>query len=240
MVDLDEFAHLTVAQEQLLVASAAYQPPVVYPWVKLGVDVRLGHGAVMGVLPRRPAASAMTREMAEPEPLVVGRDVTVGNRALVYAGTGLGEGVYVADFATVRERCLIGELTIVGRGVAVENDCRVGARCKLETNVYLTAYSTVEDDVFLGPCVITSNDKSMGRTPGREFKGPTFKQGCRVGAGAVILPGLTIGEEALIGAGAVVTKDVGPHEVWVGNPARLLRMVDAAETLEAVRGGDGP
>jgi UDP-2-acetamido-3-amino-2,3-dideoxy-glucuronate N-acetyltransferase len=98
---------------------------------------------------------------------------------------------------------------------------------------YVTAYTTVEEDVFLAPCVQTSNDNFMGRTERRHElrKGPTIRRGARVGAGAVLCPAVEIGEEAFVGAGAVVVKDVPPRVVVVGNPARVLRDVPTNELL---------
>jgi acetyltransferase-like isoleucine patch superfamily enzyme len=93
----------------------------------------------------------------------------------------------------------------------------------------------VEEDVFIAPCVVTTNDNFMGRTEKRKslMKGPTIRRGARVGGGAILLPGVEIGEEAFVGAGAVVTKDVPPKTVVVGSPARVLRDVPDEELLES-------
>ena len=98
---------------------------------------------------------------------------------------------------------------------------------------YVTAYATLEEDVFLAPCVQTSNDNFMGRTERRHAlrKGPTIRRGARVGVGAVLCPAVEIGEEAFVGAGAVVVTDVPPRVVVVGNPARVLRDVPPEELL---------
>ena len=97
----------------------------------------------------------------------------------------------------------------------------------------MTAHSTVEDDVFIAPCVVTTNDNFMGRTEARHAlrRGPTIRRGARVGGGAVLLPGIEIGEEAFVGAGAVVLEDVPPRAVVVGNPARRIRDVPEEELL---------
>jgi acetyltransferase-like isoleucine patch superfamily enzyme len=88
--------------------------------------------------------------------------------------------------------------------------------------------------VFIAPCVVTTNDNFMGRTEKRHelIKGPTIRRGARVGGGAILLPGIEIGEEAFVGAGAVVTKDVEPYMLVVGTPARPLRRVPDDELLE--------
>ena len=97
----------------------------------------------------------------------------------------------------------------------------------------MTAYSTLEDDVFIAPCVVTTNDNFMGRTESRHAlrKGPTIRRGARVGGGAVLCPGVEIGEEAFVAAGAVVTKDVPARVVVVGNPRAPLRDVASDELL---------
>jgi acetyltransferase-like isoleucine patch superfamily enzyme len=109
----------------------------------------------------------------------------------------------------------------------------LGARCKLQAHAYVTAYSTLEDDVFIAPCVVTTNDNFMGRTEARKalVRGPLIRRGARIGGGAVILPGIEIGEEAFVGAGAVVTRDVPARTVVVGSPARYLRSVPPEELL---------
>jgi acetyltransferase-like isoleucine patch superfamily enzyme len=106
---------------------------------------------------------------------------------------------------------------------------------KIQANAYITAHSTLEDNVFIAPCVVTTNDNFMGRTEKRHelTKGATIRRGARVGGGAVLLPGIEVGEEAFVGAGAVVTKDVAPRSVVVGNPARVIRDVPDEELLEA-------
>ena len=105
---------------------------------------------------------------------------------------------------------------------------------KIQAEAYITAYSTLEEHVFIAPCVVTTNDNYMGRTEKRHasIKGPTIRRGARIGGGAILCPGVEIGEEAFVGAGAVVTKDVEPRMLVIGNPARVLRAVPEEELLD--------
>jgi acetyltransferase-like isoleucine patch superfamily enzyme len=204
---------------------------VVYSGVELGDDVVIGDYAIVGKQPVFGPRSTAPRQ--DLPPLVVGDGAQILAGAVVFSGSRLGEGVIVGDQACVRERCKLGEEVVVGRGAFVENDVVVGARTKIQANAYVTAYSLVEEDVFIAPCVVTTNDNFMGRTERRheQRKGPTIRRGARIGGGAVLLPGIEIGEEAFVGAGAVVLTDVAPRAVVVGNPARQIREVPSDELL---------
>jgi acetyltransferase-like isoleucine patch superfamily enzyme len=147
----------------------------------------------------------------------------------VFAGSTLGARVIGGDQSCVRERVTVADDGVIGRGALVANDTTVGARTRIQADAYVTAYSTLEEDVFVAPCVVTTNDNFMGRTERRLalMKGPTIRRGARVGGGAILCPGIEVGEEAFVGAGAVVTKDVPARKVVVGSPARVLRDVPA-------------
>ena len=204
--------------------------PAVYPGTVLASDVRLGHGCVVGKPPVLAAGSSAAGE--PPGPARLGDGVAVGAGAVVLAGAELGAGCVVGDQAHIRERTSIGAGSVVGRGASVENDVRIGERVRLQTNAYITAWSVVEDDVFVAPGVITTNDPTAGRRePGQELRGPTLRRACRIGAGAVLLPGIEVGEEAFVAAGAVVTADVPARAVVMGVPARESRDVAEEELL---------
>jgi acetyltransferase-like isoleucine patch superfamily enzyme len=204
---------------------------VVYPGTVVGEGCKILDYAVVGKQPTLSPRSTAKRE--ELPPLELGPGTIVSTSAVVFAGTTVGERVIVGDQACVRERCAIGDDVVIGRGSLVENDTSVGALTKIQAHAYITAYSLLEDSVFIAPCVITTNDNFMGRTERRHelIKGPTIRRGARIGGGAVLLPGIEIGEEAFVGAGAVVLGDVPPRALMVGNPARQIREVPEDELL---------
>lgn len=205
---------------------------VVYPGTVIADGCRILDGAVVGKEPSLSPRSTTKREKLPPLELGPGTIVSTG--AIVFAGTRIGARVIIGDQACVRERCEVGDDVVIGRGALVENDTTIGPLTKIQAMAYITAYSTIEEQVFVAPCVQTTNDNFMGRTEKRHElrKGPTIRRGARVGAGAVLCPAIEIGEEAFVGAGAVVVKDVPPRAVVVGNPARVLRDVPREELLD--------
>jgi UDP-3-O-[3-hydroxymyristoyl] glucosamine N-acyltransferase len=204
----------------------------------VGTGTELGPGCVVeenAVLGKRPRLRAGSRADAEAalEPLLIGAEVTVCCGAVVYAGARIAAGAIIGDQAQVRERAWIGERSVVGRGSAVDFDSRVGDRVLIQTGVYITHAVVVEDDVFIGPGVVTTNDDTMGRHQhGEALRGPTLRRACRIGGAAVLVPGIEIGEEAFVAAGAVVTRDVRPRAVVMGVPARVVRSVPDADLRE--------
>lgn len=205
---------------------------IVFDDTVIGDGCFIQDGAVLGKAPSLgPTSTAKRGELA---PLVLGAGCVISTGAVVYRGATLGPGCILGDYAGVRERCVLGEGVVVGRGSVVENDTVIGDQTKIQTGAYITAYMTIEDHCFIAPCVQTTNDDFMGRTEKRHalIKGATIRRGARVGGGAVLCPGIEIGEEAFIAAGAVVTKDAPARKVLMGVPARVVRDVAEEELLE--------
>jgi acetyltransferase-like isoleucine patch superfamily enzyme len=205
---------------------------IVYPGTVLGEGVKVLEYAVVGKQPTLSPRSTAKRDPLEPTEIGDGTIVSTG--AVVFAGSKIGARVIVGDQSCVRERVVVGDDVVIGRGSLVENDTTIGAMTKIQAEAYITAYSTLEEHVFVAPCVVTTNDNFMGRTEQRHdlVKGPTIRRGARIGGGAILLPGVEVGEEAFVGAGAVVTKNVDARRVVVGNPARVMRTVPEDELLE--------
>jgi acetyltransferase-like isoleucine patch superfamily enzyme len=201
---------------------------VVHDGTRIGVGCVIEDCVVLGKRPKLAGRSGRHLEL-----LQIGDRVTVCAGAVVYAGSEIGDDCIVGDQAQVRECTTVGERTVIGRAAGIDNDVRIGARVKVQSQVYVTAHSVVEDDVFLGPGASTTNDDTMGRHgPDTALRGATIRRAARIGGSAVLVPGVEIGEEAFVAAGAVVTKDVPARAFMVGVPARQVREVSDEELLE--------
>ncbi len=206
---------------------------VVHDGTVIGDGCAIADHAVLGKRPRLARHSSARGEVGE---LELAAGVSVGTGAVVFAGTRVGERAIIGDQSFVRERSSIGRDTVIGRGSSIDNDVAVGDRVRVQSNVYLTAFTVVEDDVFVGPGVNTTNDDTMSRHDGREpLRGAVLRRACRVGGGAVLTPGVEVGEEAFVAAGALLTRDVPPRAVVMGVPARVVREVGEEDLLERWR-----
>lgn len=202
---------------------------VVHPGARIGDRTNIQDHAVIG---RQPISSAIsTHRTSRCDPIRIGRECIIGSHVVLYAGAELEDGVMVADLASIREATVIKSKAIIGRNVLVEYDTVVGRRCKIQTGSHLVDM-TIEDDVYIGPQVSIMNDKQLDRDKDLPMAGPHIKSGARIGGNATILPGITIGADSVVGAGAVVTKDVPEGVIVVGNPARYLKDVPADLRLE--------
>jgi acetyltransferase-like isoleucine patch superfamily enzyme len=205
----------------------------IYPGTVIGERVSIGDNCSLGRQPQT-APTSTVKNPAQLPPLKVGADTRIGCGVIISAGVTLGEHVFVGDLASIREKCRIDKYVLIGRGVTVENCVHIGEYTKIQTGAYITAYMEIEERVFIAPMVTTTNDNFMGRTEERfkYVKGPTIKRGARIGGGAILLPGIVIGEETFVAAGSVVTKDTRPRTLVKGVPARECREVPERELLE--------
>jgi len=171
------------------------------------------------------------RAEALPDPLI-------HPTAVVEEGADVGAGTRIWHFAHVRRGARIGERCVLGKSVFIDAGAVVGCGCKIQNFVCIYAGVTLEDDVFVGPAVVFTNDRYPRATGDDWEQLPTLvRRGASIGANATILPGLTIGEWAVVGAGAVVTEDVEPHRLVVGSPANPVGW--ACRCGRVVPGGPG-
>jgi acetyltransferase-like isoleucine patch superfamily enzyme len=210
---------------------------VVHEGASIGDGCVIEDKAILGKRPKLAGRSAAKGEVGQ---LRLGDHVTVCAGATVLAGATIGDSAIVGDQSFVRERSTVGAESVIGRGSAIDNDVAIGARVRIQTNVYITAFSVVEDDVFVGPHAMSTNDDTMARHGGGRgsqspLRGATLRRACRIGGGVVLTPGVEVGEEAFVAAGALVTKDVPARAVVMGVPARVVREVGPEDLLERWR-----
>ena len=163
-------------------------------------------------------------------------NVQIHPTAEVSPQASIGEGTRIWHQAQIRERARIGEQCIIGKGVYIDLDVVIGSQVKVQNGASIYHGATIEDGVFIGPHACFTNDRlPRAITPDGQLKGDSdwevgrtlVKRGASIGAGAILLPGVTVGTFAMVGAGAVVTHDVPAHGLVVGNPARLVGFVCA-------------
>jgi acetyltransferase-like isoleucine patch superfamily enzyme len=168
--------------------------------------------------------------------VVIGAGTLIGGQVVIHPGARIGAGARIGDHAQIRDGARIGAGTTIGSFSSVDPGVLVGERVSVQTRCYLTGGTVIEDDVFVGPGVTMTNDNTMNRHgPDKEFEGPLLRRACRIGGGVVLCPGVEIGAEAFVAAGALVTKDVPPRAVVMGAPARRVREVPDEDLLERWR-----
>jgi len=204
----------------------------VHPTALIAPNVELGNGTVVGeyaILGRAPRGKA-DGELR----LVIGPGSVIRPFTTIYAGTTIGARLQTGQGASIREDNVIGDDVSVGTQAALEFGNRLGSRIRVHTGCFLELV-TIEDDVFLGPHVVFTDDPHPMCPAYLDcVRGATVRRRARIGGNATILPGVQIGEDALVGAGSVVRKDVAARSVVAGNPAKELK--DDIAKLECFAG----
>jgi UDP-2-acetamido-3-amino-2,3-dideoxy-glucuronate N-acetyltransferase len=209
------------------------------PNAVLGDDVLLGHGAVVeagavvGKIARLAAHSRHPRVGAGP--VRIGDGAVVCTHAVVYVDVTIGAGSIAGDNSVLREGTRMGEQSVVGRSCGTAPGVHIGSRVRVQAGSGLAPDSVIEDDVFIGPGFISLDDDTAGHWQSSEQgpRGVILRRGCRIGGGVTVMPGVEIGEDALVAAGSLVTGDVAAHSLVMGRPARFARELRAADGQRA-------
>lgn len=190
--------------------------------VKSGAEI-FEH-AVLGKEPKSPGCTARPIS-ADLGKTVIGENTILSPGCVVYLGTTIGKNTLIGDNCSIREECIVGDSCIIGRNVSINYNTKIGSKVKIMDNAHITGNMVVEDDVFIAMSVVTSNDNRITKRTYMEERaiGPHIKKGATIGAGANILPGVIVGENCMVAAGAVVTKDVPAHKVVMGIPAKVVK-----------------
>lgn len=192
--------------------------------------VRLGRGTVIEM---DVELCHSTRD-GQHKQVVLEQDCHIRSGTIVYSGVHFGAGAQTGHHVVIREDTSVGEGSVLGTGVKVEMGSRLGDHVLIETQAHVTGFMTIEDYVFVGPGCITTNDERMlHRRAGAAsaLNGPLLRWGCRIGGGSVLLPGVTVGREAVVAAGSLVSRDIPDRTIAGGNPLRLLGPVGDHEPV---------
>ena len=153
----------------------------------------------------------------------IGRGVLIRCCSIIYEGVEIGDGVQIGHYVLIREGSKVGDGSLVGSGVVIERGVSIGRNVVIQSGAYLSNFTVIEDGVFIGPYAVFLNDKYP---PSRRLDPPVVRRGAVIGGGAVVLPGVEIGEHAVVAGGAVVTRSVPPRTVVAGVPARPVYTLD--------------
>lgn len=197
-------------------------------WLHLGEDVEADPSALIGYRPGR-----RIDDLA----LHLGAHARIRSGSVIYAGSSIGEEFQTGHNVVIREQNLLGKHVQVWNNTTIDYGCRIGDNVKIHTNCYIAQFTIMEDDVFLAPGVTIANDLHPGCAFSAEcMRGPTLQRGVQVGVNVTITPRVTIGAYSVIGSGAVITRDIPPHSLVVGNPARVIKQIEAITCTTGVAG----
>lgn len=156
------------------------------------------------------------------EPAVLGDNCTIRAFTVIYAGVRAGDRLRTGHHVLIRNPCTIGDQVLVGTGSTIDGEVVIGSRVKIESHVYIPTHTEIGSQVFIGPGAVLTNDRyPLRQRADYRPVGPVLEDNVTVGAGAVLLPGVRVGEGSFVAAGAVVTKDVPAWSLVVGNPGQV-------------------
>jgi acetyltransferase-like isoleucine patch superfamily enzyme len=191
---------------------------VIYPNTHLGPDSELGEYVVLGLAPRAHGLGELS--------LVIGAGAVIRSHSVIYAGNVIGLRFQTGHGVLIRESNEIDDDVSIGSHSIVEHHVRIEAGVRIHSNAFIPEFSVLERGAWIGPNVVLTNASyPLSPRAKQELRGPIIRAGAKVGANATLLPGVVIGPDALVGAGAVVVADVPGGTVVVGNPAKVIRQV---------------
>jgi len=190
---------------------------IIYPNVVLGKNVRIEDYCIIG---------APLSDGSKPE-TIIGDEAIIRSHTVIYSGNRIGRGFQTGNKANIREFNVIGEGVSIGTLVVLEHHIRIEDGVRIHSQSFIPEYSVIKSMAWIGPNVVLTNAKyPLSPNAKKNLIGPRIESGAKVGANSTLLPGVTVGESSLIGAGSVVTRDVDPGFIVAGNPAKIIRRID--------------
>ncbi len=192
---------------------------IIHPNVKLGENCMVEDFVIIGCPPKGSKAGELET--------IIGDNAIIRSHTVIYAGNIIGKNFQTGNKANIRESNEIGDNVSIGTLSVIEHHVKIGNRSRIHTQAFIPEYTIVEDDCWIGPDVVITNAKFPNSPDAKQnLKGARIKRYAIIGANSTLLPGVTIGEHALVGAGCVVTKNVPQNAVVAGNPAKIINYTD--------------
>lgn len=165
----------------------------------------------------------------------IGRNVTLGFGVVIDDGVVIEDDVQIWHHCVIRSNTILRKGVIVGHLTLIERDTEIGEETVVHSQAHITAEAKIGKKIFFGPKVTCINERHITKfrhdVIPQKLEGPVIEDFCRIGTGALLLPGVWIGHNAIVGAGALVTKDIPPKQIWIGHPAKYWGMVKEEEIL---------
>lgn len=197
----------------------------IYPNVQIGPGAQIGDYVVIGVPPRGKKPGEL--------PTVIGANAVIRSHTVIYAGNTIGDNFQTGHGVMIRESNEIGHNVSIGTHSVIEHHVRLANDVRIHSQAFVPEFSIVKDGAWIGPNTVLTNAR-YPRSPRvkEELVGPIIESGAKIGANSTLLPGVTIGSNALVGAGSVVVRDVLPGTVVAGNPARVIKLIEDIEAYQ--------
>lgn len=202
-------------------------------YVKLYGKSSIGRNAIIGErviigyptadILKKAASSGQSLEDMDLRGATIGDNAVIRSNSTIYTDVKIGDDLRTGHNILVREETVIGNKVLIGTNTIIDGHTAIGNNVSIQGNVYIPLNVTIEDNVFIGPCAVLTNDKYPIRKKSG-LKGPILRHGASIGANAILLPEVEIGEGAMVAAGALVSKDVPPWKLAVGFPAKIREL----------------
>lgn len=206
---------------------------IIHGGTQFGNNIFIMDNCVIGKQPTAPFREHKTFKISKMPPTKFSSNIIIGTGSIIYAGSCVSDYLYTADSIIIREGCKIAKRVSIGKKVVVEHHVQLGEGTKLQSFSLIGEGMKVGKHVFIGPFFNGTCDKFMDRLEEFVFQPPRIKDYARIGAHVVMVAGTTLGKDTVVGAGAVVTKDIPDYSVAVGVPAKVIKRVPAKQRAKS-------
>ncbi len=209
----------------------------IYGKSRIGRNAIIGDRVIIGYptadILRQASSSGKNIGEIEFNGAIIGDDAVIRSNSTIYTGVETGNNLRTGHNILIREETRVGDNVLIGTNTIIDGRTTIGNNVSIQGNVYIPLNVTVEDNVFIGPCAVLTNDKYPIRKKS-ELKGPILRRGASIGANATLLPGIEIGEGAMVAAGALVTVDVEAWKLAIGFPARIKELPEELRIVNTI------